>query len=219
MYKNLIGLLLYLIFFSDLNAQQLNIDSEKFKDGIYLDFKSFATNTPINFNRLIVSPSKPIREFLSETNGNSEIQYHDDYGISRSIKGKDIWGICLNGNIYIQIGNFYSKLEIVGALSYFTAEIEVQKISPENDFSMGIQTPTVQHQSSYSVEKKQYILNFETGEILETNTTNLLKLLEKDKELYKEFKELNLRDRKKMFFYYIITFNKRNPIQFSANTN
>lgn len=210
-----IALLFFMAFFSRTEGQQQNLDSGTFNDGIYLTFENFATNSPLSFTRLISPYSKSIKEILTETNNNTELQYHDDYGIAKKISGKDIWGICVEGNVYIQIGDIYSKLEIIGALSYFSAELEVQKTIPDNDFTYGIK-PNIQQQSSYSIEKKQYILDFETGKILETNTTNLLSLLEKDKELYEEYKNLNLRQKKKLFFYYVTAFNKKYPIRFSS---
>jgi hypothetical protein len=66
-------------------------------------------------------------------------------------------------------------------------------------------------------EVKQYLLDFETGKIVEFNREGTELLLMKDEKLYEEFVRLPRKDKKDLMFVYIRKFNENNPLYIPAN--
>ena len=64
-------------------------------------------------------------------------------------------------------------------------------------------------------EMKQFILDFETGKVMDYNVTNLEIALMRDPELYDEYIVLNSTKKKQLKFLYIRKFNERNSIYFN----
>jgi hypothetical protein len=63
----------------------------------------------------------------------------------------------------------------------------------------------------------QYLIDFETGKILEYDVDNTELLLMKDSELYEEYMRLPNKKRKDLMFVYIRKFNEKNPLYFPSN--
>lgn len=66
-------------------------------------------------------------------------------------------------------------------------------------------------------ELMQYLIDFETGKILEYDVDNTELLLMKDSELYEEYMRLPNKKRKDLMFVYIRKFNEKNPLFFPSN--
>ena len=74
--------------------------------------------------------------------------------------------------------------------------------------------------SNYSTtDLKQYLFDFETGEVLEYDIESVEILLMKDPELADEFSALRSRKKKQMKFVFIRRFNERHPLYFPSGTN
>jgi len=61
---------------------------------------------------------------------------------------------------------------------------------------------------------KQFIMDFETGKVLDYNVQNMEIVLMRDPELYDEYMGLRSRKKKQLKFLYIRKFNERNPVYF-----
>ena len=61
-------------------------------------------------------------------------------------------------------------------------------------------------------ELKQYIIDFESGKILEFDVDNTELLLMKDNELYEQYVQLSNKKKKDLMFVYIRKFNEKNPL-------
>lgn len=199
-----------------MKAQQQNSSHLKFNDGIYFSFDSLKQNKCIKFSQIINIPTEGSQ--FAHVVMMREFQYHDEYGLLNTIKSSDIWGTTFNNSVYIQMGQGFSKIEILGALSYFSADVEVLRQEPPQDFNANYNMP-MQTQTHYSVERKQFLLLFETGKIVEIASGNIADLIKNDTELHAEYMSLSFRKRKKMFFYFLVSYNKRNPISFVEQTN
>ena len=66
-------------------------------------------------------------------------------------------------------------------------------------------------------EIRQYLIDFETGKILEFNLESTLLLLMKDAALYEEFVQLPRKKKKELMFVYIRKFNEKNPLYIPVN--
>jgi len=61
-------------------------------------------------------------------------------------------------------------------------------------------------------ELVQYVIDFESGKIMEYDVENTELLLMKDSELYEEYVRLPGKQRKDLMFVYIRKYNERNPL-------
>ena len=66
-------------------------------------------------------------------------------------------------------------------------------------------------------ELRQYLIDFETGNVLEYDVENTELLLMKDTGLYEEYMNLPRKKRKDLMFVYIRKFNERNPLYIPSN--
>jgi len=62
---------------------------------------------------------------------------------------------------------------------------------------------------------KQFILDFDTGKVMDYNVQSLEIALMRDPELYDEYIVLSSRKKKQLKFLYIRKFNERNPVYFN----
>jgi DNA mismatch repair ATPase MutS len=61
-------------------------------------------------------------------------------------------------------------------------------------------------------ELKQYLIEFESGKVLEFDISNTELLLMKDNKLYEEYVQLSRKKKKELMFVYIRKFNENNPL-------
>ena len=66
-------------------------------------------------------------------------------------------------------------------------------------------------------EIKQYLIEFETGNIAEFDMKNTELMLMQDPELYEEYVQLPRKKKKDMMFVYIRKFNEKNPLYIPVN--
>jgi hypothetical protein len=59
---------------------------------------------------------------------------------------------------------------------------------------------------------KQYLIDFESGKVLEFDVDNTELLLMKDSQLYEEYVQLSAKKKKELMFVYIRRFNEKNPL-------
>ena len=68
-----------------------------------------------------------------------------------------------------------------------------------------------------STDLRQYLLDFETGDVMEYDTESVEVLLMKDPELSDEYHSLSGRKKKQMKFVFIRRFNEKHPLYFPVN--
>jgi hypothetical protein len=59
---------------------------------------------------------------------------------------------------------------------------------------------------------KQYLIDFDSGKVLEFDVENTKLLLMKDNELYDEYVQLSRKKKKELMFVYVRKFNEKNPL-------
>jgi hypothetical protein len=66
-------------------------------------------------------------------------------------------------------------------------------------------------------EMKQYIIDFESGKMLEFDVENTELMLMKDNKLYEEYVQLPKKKKKDLMFVYLRKFNENNPLFIPVN--
>lgn len=187
----------------------------KFKEGVYLNFDQVKSNEPIPKYKIISTVEYSNPQFFDAISTESAISYYDDLGIRQDISMKMIWGYCKNGMLFVRMSESFNKVNIVGNICHFVANITVQNPRYYDPYYYN---PYYYHRyygpsSSYSAtEIRQFIMDFDTGKIYDYEIDNLEVLFMKDPELHDEYMGLSKKKRQQLKFLYIRKFNDRNPL-------
>ena len=202
----------------------------EFKNGIYLDFSNVKMNNPLPSSRIVSEIPHDDPSFYDKLMSSKKVTYFDDFGVQQTLSSDDIWGFSRNGIIYIKIGNGFSRVTIIGGICHFVADITTYSSRYNDPYNY---YPYSNYPYSYSPygynrygyspgnystsEMKQYLIDFETGKVMEYNEKNLSVLLMKDPELHDEYVSLRKKKQKQLKFLYIRKYNEKNPIYFPSD--
>ena len=213
----------------------------KFKDGIYLNFDQVKMNRPIPKAKLLTSVDYNDREFFKKIFAVDKIYFYDEMGVRQEVAKKNIWGYARNGVLNIQIQENFNRITFVGNICHFVADITTYDSRYYNSpygyydpyyspYGYGnYYSPYGSYYSPYSMyspyrqsnigrtELKQYIIDFESGKVLEFDIANTELLLMKDNELYEQYVQLSRKKKKELMFVYIRKFNEKNPLYIPEN--
>jgi hypothetical protein len=202
----------------------------KFNDGIYLNFEQVKMNKPIPKARLLTSIDYNDREFFKKLLENDKIYFYDNMGVRQEIARSAIWGYSRNGVLNVQIQENFNRITFVGSICHFVADITTYDShyynSPYGYYDpyyspygySNYYSPYSPYYSPYNqsntsrTELKQYIIDFESGKMLEFDIDNTELLLMKDNVLYEEYVQLSRKRKKELMFVYIRKFNEKNPL-------
>jgi hypothetical protein len=207
----------------------------RFKDGIYLNFEQVKMNSPIPKAKLLTSVDYNDREFFKKIMEMDKIYFYDEMGVRKEIVRNTIWGYARNGVLNIQIQESFNRITFVGTICHFVADITTYDSRNYNSpygyydpyyspYGYGnYSSPYNSYYSPYRqsnmtrTELKQYLIDFESGKILEFDIDNTELLLMKDNKLYEEFVGLSRKKKKNLMFVYIRKFNENNPLYLPLN--
>ena len=199
----------------------------RFTDGIYLNFDQVKLNDPIPKAKLLTSADYNDREFFDKVFANEKIYFYDNLGVRQEIEKSAIWGFSRNGVLYIQVQDNFNRITFVGNICHFVADVTSyeSRYSPYGYYDpyyspygySSYYSPYSSYYSPYQSsvprhEIKQYIIEFETGKILDYDQESVGILLMKDPELADEFARLSAKNKKEQMFVFIRRFNEKNPL-------
>jgi hypothetical protein len=205
----------------------------RFRDGIYLNFDQVKNNSPIPKAKLLTSVDYNDREFFKKLMEMDKIYFYDDMGVRQEVTKENIWGYSRNGVIYVQVQGNFNRITFVGNICHFVADVTTYDNRYYNS-PYGYYDPYYSpyygygnYYSPYSspyyyspygqssvprTELKQYLIDFESGKVLEFDVDNTELLLMKDNQLYEEYVQLSNKKKKDLMFVYIRKFNEKNPL-------
>jgi hypothetical protein len=209
----------------------------RFKDGIYLNFDQVKANDPIPKAKLLTSMDYNDREFFKKLLESDKLYYYDGMGVRQEILVNSIWGYSRNGVLYIQIQENFTRITFVGSICHFVADITTVDSRYYGNPYGGYYDPYYYSPYSYNNyyypygsyyspyarnnltrnELKQYLIDFETGKVVEFDLVNTELLLMKDAQLYEEYVQLPRKNKKELMFVYIRKFNEKNPLYLPEN--
>jgi hypothetical protein len=193
----------------------------RFHDGIYANFDMVRDNNPIPAARISTDVDIHDRDFYDKITSADEIIIYDDNGVKKVMETGKIWGYGRNGVLYINVGEAFHRISFVGSISHFVATVTTYNpnyydpyYSSPYYYPYGYNRYTTPTSSYSSTELRQYLLDFDTGEVMEYNTQSVEVLLMKDPELSDEFHALRNRKKKQMKFVFIRRYNEKHPLYF-----
>ena len=201
----------------------------RFNDGIYINFDQVKINSPIPKAKLLTSIDYNDREFFKKILEGDKIYFYDNMGIRQEIPKNTIWGYSRNGVLYVQVQDNFNRITFVGSICHFVADITTYDSrsygSPYGYYDpyyspygySNYYNPYNPYYSPYRSnmnrnELKQYLIDFESGKVLEFDVENTELLLMKDNKLYDEYVQLSRKKKKDLMFVYIRKFNENNPL-------
>ena len=204
----------------------------RFKDGIYVSFDQVKANSPIPKAKLLTSTDYNDKEFFKNVLKSEKIYYYDAMGIRQEILKNTIWGYARNGVLYVQIQGNFNRITFIGSICHFVADVTTIDSRNSSPYGYGGYYDPYSYPysygnyynhygSSYSPygrnystrnELKQYLIDFESGKILEFNLESTELLLMKDNKLYEEYIQLPRKKKRDLMFVYIRKFNEDNPL-------
>jgi len=202
----------------------------RFTDGIYLNFEQVKMNSPIPKAKLLTSVDYNDREFFKKIFEMEKIYFYDNMGVRQEVAKNSIWGYARNGVLYVQVQEGFNRITFVGSICHFVADITTYDSryynSPYGYYDpyyspygySNYYNPYSPYYSPYRQsnmsrnELKQYIIDFESGKVLEFDVENTELLLMKDNQLYEEYVQLSRKKKKELMFVYIRKFNEKNPL-------
>lgn len=183
-----------------------------FTDGLYLNKEMMQNNKPVDKARIKTQIDPNDLAFFDYLAQQNPITLFDEVGNEVTIKTSSIWGYCSGGIIYVYFNGYFNRVGIVGSICHFLGTKTF--VNTRDPFYSGMYGRYGMYGPTYttSTEAQQYLLNFETGDILEYNATNLEQMLMKDPELHDEFADLKRKKRNAKLFYYMRRFNEKHPL-------
>ena len=180
----------------------------EFPDGIYFNFEMVKSGEPIPPARVVTDVDLFDREFYEKITSASEIIIYDENGVKKVIDTDKIWGYGRNGVLYINVASSFHRISLVGSISHFVASVTT--------YNPNYYDPYAYNPYYSNTDLRQYLLDFDTGEIMEYNSESVEVMLMKDPELADEFLALRGRKRKQMKFVFIRRYNEKHPLYFPA---
>jgi hypothetical protein len=221
--KVCLGLYLLFVLLSGALAQSDSVAEAadiEFNEGIYIVFEQVKLNTPLEKSRVITKIDYNDPDFFDQVLSIKELSFYDDKGMKQSVPVKSIWGYAKNGDLYVGINNQYCKVSYLGSICHFIVtnfrtvyESTYDPYYNSNPYyypSAGIRY------ANPKTELRQFLINFETGQVVDYTADNILALLAKDPQLYDEYAALKKKKREQLKFFYIRKFNQRNPVKISS---
>lgn len=211
-----------------------------FADGIYLNFNQVKENNPVPKSRIVSAIAEDDKDFFNNMLAGKSIRFYDSAGSLNTIKKNTLWGYSSTGVLYIQYDGIFNPVNFPGRISHFLADVtnadSTNYLTADPDYyrqygNYGYPRSYDRYDRYYNrnyqpfangreqlpgQEKRiflQLLLDFDSGNILEYNVENLKILLQKDADLYNEYRKLSPGRKRKMMSFYINRFNERNPLE------
>ena len=204
----------------------------KFREGFYLNFDQVKSNKPIPKSRILTSIEYSSKTFFDQVTESASITYFDDLGNSQDVETAKLWGYSKNGILYINVGGSFNRITIVGNICHFVANITSysNRYNSPYGYSPYGYSPYGYYPYSYgyspygyspygygspnyrTTELKQFLLEFDSGKVVEYDTKNVAMFLMTDPELHDEFSRLRSKKKKQLQFMYVRRFNERHPL-------
>ncbi len=220
----LVAILLSLNAFSQENKEGMvkYTPDFEFTDGIFLSFDQVRNNSPLPYARIITNYDHTDPDFYNNLLNEKKISFFDGNGIRQEVSVSKLWGFSRNGILYIRLSEGFSRVTIIGSICHFVANIttyDSRHYDPYYYYNPYYYNPYMSMpRTTRNSEMRQFIIDFETGKVMDYDVKGLEVLLMKDPELHDEYTTLKKRKQNQLKFLYIRKFNERNPLYIPVST-
>jgi hypothetical protein len=201
----------FAIFAQETEQSHLNQSSLKFKDGIYANVEMVKKNCPVPSTRIETQLEITDRDFYKEVTRSDQIIFYDENGVRISLDTKRIWGYSYNGDLHINLGGYFHKINFAGRISHFIASrtTYVPVSFPEGSISPDVYFPPV----LLTTRKREYLIDIMNNKVWEFDLKGLEKVLRNDPQLLEEFMALKKRKKEPMKYNFLLRYNEKYPLE------
>jgi len=197
----------------------------EFRDGLFTNFESVKENDPIPVARIVTDEDMFDRAFYDKITGHKEITIYDEHGVKKVIQTKDVWGYSRNGILYINVGVSFHRISFMGSICHFVATVTTYHPSHYDPYYYNPYYSNSYYYNRYSMPQsnvassdlRQYLLDFESGDVMEYDVESVEVLLMKDPELADEYHARRNRQQEQVKFVFIRRFNEKHPLYFPSD--
>jgi hypothetical protein len=179
-----------------------------FNPGIYLSYQQFLSNSPVPKNAVVFEGDSTRLDYLKLALSKDHVQWRDTSGKLQTTKVSSLWGYSENNAVYVRWNYAFNRIVVIGKVCHFTAY-------QTNYMYTGPGTYPNQQYGTPVESLQQYLLDTETGSILDYNTTNMEAILKRDPVLFAEYSSLKRRQKKDQLFLFLRKYNEKHPLYFS----
>jgi len=215
--KNVLGILLILSYSaiaSALIAQEtapyfLDQRSLKFRDGVYTNIDMVIKNCPIPSTWIETDMEVDDRDFYKKITRADEIVFFDDNGVRTFLITKSIWGYSHNGDLFINVGGAFHRIDLVGRISHFIAlKTTYEPVSfLEGHRAVWFNPPLV-----VTLKHKEYLVDILDNKVWDFDLDGLGRVLKEDPQLWDEYMTLNKREKENLRYVFLNRYNKKYPL-------
>ncbi|MFH2143467.1 MAG: hypothetical protein ABIJ97_13665, partial [Bacteroidota bacterium] len=186
-------------------------DDYVFNDGFYISFDQVSSNKPLKPESIISEFDPNDFDFFDKVTQQNKIYFYDDFAVKKEIDSRKLWGYCRSGTLYINYNKYFNRIPMIGSICHFVSDVTVlHERMPDPFFYNSYYSPI--NPTIETNELRQYVVDFETGKVIDYSWQNLETIFMRDVELFDEFNELKKGKKKKLLFLYVRKFNERNPL-------
>lgn len=209
-------ILLYITIGSAIHAQETykyapDRHALKFRDGVYTNIEMVKKNRPIPSTWIVTDKKATDRDFYKEITKADKIVFFDDNGIITALDTKSVWGFCHQGDLHINVGGAFHKLDIVGSISHFFASKTTNYLNP---FVGGYYTGDFWATQPLVVTARNgsYIVDMVENKVRRFDMEGLESVLKRDPQLWNDFIGLEKRDKEYLKYIFLDRYNKKYPL-------
>lgn len=192
----------------------------RFADGVYMNIEDVKRNNPIPKARIITDVNYDDYSFFDKVLDAENIYVLDNMGQKQEIHVKDIWGYSQNGMLFISWNGEFNRIPVFGNICHFIADKTVveNRASPYyNSYNYYYNPYYYPNSQTMKTELRQYLIDMETGKVMDYDYQNLEAILIRDTTLYEEFVKLRKKQKRQLKFLYLRKYNERHPFYFTIN--
>lgn len=181
-----------------------------FSDGLYLTNNDHRHNAAITKDKIITSINKDQVDFFYKLTSGNKIEYLRD-GNTTPLDPTTVWGFVQNKTLFVNFKGVFYRVPVFGAISYFAGVIEV------TGYYTGIYDPMYGMGGGRPVKTKEineFLVSYYNGKVIPFDLDQLDALLKTDETVYKEYKSLSRRKRRKQITRFIRMYNDRHPVYY-----
>jgi hypothetical protein len=178
-----------------------------YSDGVFLTYIDFRHNLKITKEEITSALDKRQLDFFTKALAEKELHF-SHFGEVSVVECKNVWGYFQNNTLYLNYrGDFY-RVPVFGAFSYLVATVTVASSGfYDPRFGASVGTGTTQ-------EIREFMMDVADGQVRELSLKAAEQVLQRDAELFKEFKKMSSHKQKDELYRYIRKYNERHEIYY-----
>lgn len=186
-------------------------------EGVYLSHEDFREGNAVPRSLILTSVEKNQLDFYGKLVEKTDtLIFRSGQGINVFLMDS-VFGFVQNNTVYVNVEGTFCRVAVFGNISHFIGSITIESFQhPGNFYDARMQNggSSITGIPMRTKEIRPFLFDFYSGEITLANTENFERLIQKDKELCSEYRELSKNQQRKKMNLFIKKYNERNKFYF-----